>query len=164
MPGDGAERDPVSVLFDIGAAAFLERAYAARGQWVGSRVADPAARHLVALRAMGIDPLGRDNPSAEGGRRGGLNARDRWRRGFVRAVYYANDSRHGGRGRAIEIQVGRKVPARGIIPPGRAVRIRTRRGGGVALRAVDRKPEAARIWVGDHERGGRFSDPALRDW
>lgn len=80
------KRDPVSELFDGGARRLLARAYAKPGQWAGTRVADPAARHLAWLARLGIDPGGPDPARALPGR--GLNAGDRWTRGFVRALYY----------------------------------------------------------------------------
>lgn len=156
-----AQPDPASLLWDSAAQIVLERAYAARGQWVGVRIADPSARQAAGLLALGITALGRDNPSAIGGRRGGLDARDRWRRAFVRALYRANKANGN---RPIQVEVGRKLPRRGVVPPGRPVRVRLRRGGSVAMRAVDRKPDSGRIWVGDHEPGQRFSNPDLRDW
>lgn len=159
-----AERDPVSVLWDRGAAQLLARARAARGGWAGTRITDPTPRQRAALMAVyGIDPDSRDRPSTAT-RRGGLNAKTRWARGFVRAVYYANDTRHGGPGLALEIEVGARKPALGVIPAGRAVRLRVRRGGQVAARAVARKPDAERIWDDAGLPVGRFSDLALRDW
>ena len=158
-----AERDPVSVLWDRGAAQLLGRARRVRGAWASTRIADPTPRQRAALLAVyGIDPDSRDRPSTST-RRGGLNARTRWARGFVRAVYYANDTRHGGPGLALEIEVGAHKPALGVIPAGRAVRLRVRKGGQVAARAVARKPEDERIWDGKIP-AGRFSHLALRDW
>lgn len=156
--------DPASVLWEAAAVSVLERVYAARGGWVGVRIADPSAGQRTALLAMGIDVLGPDAPSAIGGRGGGLDARDRWRRAFVRALYRVNDSRRGGPGRPLQVEVGRRVPPRGVIPAGRPVRVRLRRGGQVAIRAVERKSDRDRIWVGDGGTGLRFSDPSLRDW
>jgi hypothetical protein len=161
------ERDPVSVLWDPAAAALLERARGARGGWQGTRVADPSDRQRAYLRAIGINPNRADVPSAQGGKaRGGagLNTKTRWVRGFARAVWYANDKRHGGPGLALQLEVGRWKPAGVRVPSGYAVRLRVRRGGSVAIRAVEAKAERARIWVGENEHGGRWSDPQLRDW
>ena len=159
------ERDPVSVLWDTAAARVLAETRALRGGWRGTRIADPTPRQRAALlQAYGIDPDGPDSPSSIGGRRGGLNARTRWARGFVRALAYANDRRHGGPGLALEIEVGAHKPALGVIPAGRAVRVRVRRGGQAALRAVQSKPDAGRIWDDDGQPAGRWSDPGLRDW
>ena len=154
----------MSVLWDRAAGQLLARAQSARGGWAATRISDPSPRQRAALMAVyGIDPDGPDRPSTPR-RRGGLNARTRWARGFVRAVYYANDTRHGGPGLALEVEVGAHRPQLGVIPAGRAVRVRVRRGGQVALRAVQRKPDSARIWTDAGEPAGRFSDPALRDW
>jgi hypothetical protein len=164
MAGPG-ERDPVSVLWDPAAAQLLGRARRARGQWAATRIADPSPRQRAALAlSYGINVDGPDAPSTQGGRRGGLNARTRWARGFVRALYYANDSRHGGPGLALEVEVGAHKPPLGVIPAGRAVRVRVRRGGSVAIRAVQRKADGARIFDEAGMPAGRFSDPSLRDW
>ena len=45
MAGYGAARDPVSVIWDGGAAALLRRAYAQKGGWVSTIIADPKPRH-----------------------------------------------------------------------------------------------------------------------
>jgi hypothetical protein len=164
VPTLGRERDPVSVLWDGAAAQLLARARKARGGWAGTRIADPSPRQRAALAAVyGIDADGPDRPSTAA-RRGGLNAKTRWARGFVRALYYANDRRHGGPGLALEVEVGRHKPAGVRVPAGRAVRVRVRRGGSAAVRAVQRKGDGARIWDADGLPAGRFSDPALRDW
>lgn len=159
------ERDPVSVLWDSAAARVLAEARALRGGWRGTRIADPTPRQRALLMGVyGIDPDGPDNPSSAGGRRGGLDARSRWARGFVRALYYANDARYGGPGLALDIEVGARKPALGVIPAGRAVRVRVRRGASVALRAVQAKPDSKRIWDDGGLPAGRWSDPELRDW
>ena len=161
------ERDPVSVLWDRAAAQLLDRARGARGGWQGTRIADPNERQRAALAALGINPDGPDRPSVAAGRaRGGngLDARTRWARGFVRAVNYANDPRQGGPGLALELEVGVHKPPLGVIPAGRAVRLRVRRGGSAAQSAVRRKGDAARIFDDGGEPAGRWSDPGLRDW
>jgi hypothetical protein len=178
MPGATEyARDPVSVLFDRGARRLLERAYANPGTWAGTRLADPTPRDRLRLYGMGVtDPMGPDNASTHGGR--GLNARTRWMRGFVRALYYQHKwfSVQGGQswrpGRrtvarsagALEIEIGRIMPVRGVIPRGRAIRVRIRPGGQARLRAVQRLPDRDRIWTDQGEQAARFSDPALRDW
>lgn len=159
-----AERDPVSVLWDRAAAQLLARARRARGGWAATRIADPSPRQRAALlAAYGIDPDGPDRPSTAR-RRGGLNARTRWARGFVRSVHWLNDTRHGGPGLALEVEVGAHRPPLGVIPAGRAVRLRVRRGGQVAMRAVGRKPDAQRIWDDGGQPADRFSRLTLRDW
>lgn len=167
-------RDPVSVRFDAGARAVLDRAYARPGTWIATRVADPTPRQRLALRAAGIRWNGPDNPSAEGGR--GLNARDRWTRGFVRALYYQHlwysgrggwrasrrsVPRHAG---GLQIQVGRRLRPSGVLPAGRAVRVRLAPGGEAKLRAVRGQPDSGRIYTDDQGTGARWSDPARRDW
>ena len=157
----------MSVLWDTAAAALLERARKARGGWQGTRIADPSPRQRTALLGLGIDPLGRDKPSAVNGRaRGGagLDAKTRWARGFARAVWYRNDRRNGGPGLSLELEVGVHKPALGVIPAGRAVRLRVRRGGAVSRRIVARMSDEKRIFDDAGNPAGRWSDPALRDW
>lgn len=147
-------RDPVSVMWDAAALTVLRRARAARGGWYGTRLADPGAGQRAALLGLyGIDP---DGPDTAAGR----EARTRWARGFVRAVYYHS---RGGR-QAIQVEIGRRVPARGVIPAGRAVRVRTRTGGDVAKRAAARLPEDQRIYDASGSPGARWADPDRRDW
>ena len=169
------KRDPVSVMFDRGARRLLSRAYARPGQWVGTRVAIPDARTARHLASLGIQWAGPDRPSAHGGR--GLDARTRWVRGFVRALYYQHKNYSGGGGwrdskravprhsGAIEIQVGRAMAAAAGAPAGRAVRVRFHTAGGQAAKdAAQRRSDSARIYTDDGAPGARWSDPALRDW
>jgi hypothetical protein len=162
------ERDPVSVLWDTAAKALLARAQAAGGGWQGTRAADPSGRQRAMCLAIGINPNAADSPSAAAGkaRRGhGLNAKTRWVRGLARAIWHANDSRHGGPGLPLRLEVGRWKPAGVTVPPGYAVRLRVHRGGsGAAVRAAEAKPDSERIWTGDGQPGPRWSDPARRDW
>lgn len=161
------ERDPASVLWDTAARALLERARKARGGWQGTRIADPSPRQRAALAGLGINVDARDKPSAIAGRaRGGqgLDAKTRWARAFCRAVYYQNDRRNGGPGLALELEVGRHKVAGVKVPAGRAVRLRVRRGGSVALRAVGKMPESKRIYTDAGNPAMRWSDPDLRDW
>ena len=159
------ERDPVSILWDGAARSLLRRAVDAKGEWQGTRIADPSERQRAMIRALGINVNARDNPSAIGGRATGpLNAKTRWARGFVRAVFYHNDRRHGGRGRSLEIEIGRYLPAGATVPAGYAVRLRTVRGGSVARRAAQRLPDSKRIYTDQGGPGKRWSDPGLRDW
>ncbi len=173
-----AERDPVSQWWDGAARRLLARAYAGRGSWVATRLVDPSPRQVARARSLGIDLAGPDPVRALPGR--GVNARDRWSRAFVRAVYFQHrwySGKPGGGWRearrasprsasAIEVELGRRVPGRGLIPAGRAVRVRTRPGGGAAYRAVGRKPETERIWGNDGQPADRFSfiDGPSRDW
>lgn len=138
--------DPVSVLWEPAAAKFLAGVRAApRGQWFGIRIADPEPRHFRLFGAYGIDLLERDRAST-----GSLDARDRWRRGFVRAVY-----RQAKGGPPLVLEVGRKMPRRGRIPPGRFVRGRILKGKEAAARRAEQRVTgnpAAR------------ADPRARDW
>lgn len=158
------ERDPVSVLWDLPAAVLLERARKARGEWQGTRIADPSPRQRAMLARLGINVDGRDNPSAIGGRAGAASAKTRWARGFVRALHYQNDRRNGGPGLAIEVEIGRHKEAGVKVPAGRAVRVRIRRGGSVAQRIVRQMPDSQRIYTDGGYPGHRWSDPKRRDW
>lgn len=170
------ERDPLSAALDSGARKFLTRVYEARGEWVQTRLADPDGKTRRWAESIGIDPGGRDNASTRGRP---MNARSRWGRAFVRAMYYQHrwyGPPAGGRGvrssrrtapndRALELEIGRHVPVRGVIPAGRLVRARLRPGGMHAEDAVRRMPLSQRIYDDDGApAGGRWSDPARRDW
>ena len=72
-------RDPVSELFDRGAAALLQRAYQRPGSWAGTRVKPPGVEHIAYALRQGIN-LFRPDPQAG----------DRWTRAFIRACYYTN--------------------------------------------------------------------------
>jgi len=119
----------------------------------------------------GIDLLGPDNATARGGT--GLNARTRWGRGFVRAVYYqhrwySGDPDTGGWRRdkrvspraadSLQVQIGRLGPA------GLAVRVRLAKGGSAAMGAVKRMPDSRRIYSDDGRPAARWADPSKRDW
>lgn len=152
-------RDPVSELFDTGARALLVRAYTRPGQWTGTAIAIPTARHIAYFAGRGINVLGQDQWG-----------RDRWAAGFVRAVYYqhkwyfaqgtfstekrmtANDSR------GLQYEIGRMTLR------GRAVRIRTRQGGDAAMRAVKKMPNSRRIYTDAGAPAGRWADVNGRDW
>ncbi len=73
------QRDPVSELFDRGAARLLARAYERPGYWAGTRVKPPDARHVAFALRRGINVF-RPDPAAG----------DRWTRGFIRSVYHLN--------------------------------------------------------------------------
>jgi hypothetical protein len=169
------ERDPVSTLFDDAARSLLARAYAAPGRWVSTRLAGPEARHVAWASGRGINLLAPDRPSAAGGR--GLNARSRWARGFVRAVFYQHKfwsdgtggwrerkrmtARHSG---AVEVSVGRWRIRTGRIPAGREVRVRYHPGARAANQAARAEPPRDRIYDNQGEPGARWSDPQRRDW
>lgn len=144
-------RDPISEVWDAAAPAVLRRAVSARGRWVSSRIADWSETQRAELLGLwGIDVAGPDDvPSGA--------ARSRWARGFVRAVYAAN--RKAARPRSIEIHVGRRMPALGVIPAGRAFRIRTHPGGKKARQYAERKAAGR-----DGDRTPGYLPPDRRDW
>jgi len=172
-----AERDPVSELLDRGARELLVRAYSVpSGTWVMTRLADPSREHLDWAQDMGIDSLlGPDRATTISGER--ANAHTRWGRAFVRALYF-NHRWYGDRaakgmrserrtvpyGTPLQVEWGRRMPVREVIPAGRAVRIRTAAGGRTALRVVQAKPDSQRIYEDDGAPAGRWADPARRDW
>lgn len=171
------ERDPVSQWLDGGARRLLDRAYDTPGEWVTTRLANPGLRHRTIATGMGVSLMGADNASARGG--GGLDARTRWMRAFIRALYYqhawysttapGHPWRRGRRGvprsaGALRVRVGRALPVRGVIPAGREISVRLEAGGASALRAVRGLAEADRIFDDGGEPSERWSDPSLRDW
>jgi hypothetical protein len=170
-------RDPVSVLLDRGARQLLERAYRVRsGVWVNTRLADPSRQHLDWAQDMGLDSLlGPDDVVTQGGTH--VDAHTRWGRAFMRSLWYQHkwygDKPAGGfrdqrrtvaYSLPLQVEWGRRMPAVGIIPAGRAVRVRIATGGATKLRVVQAKPDSARIFADDGSTAGRWSDPAGRDW
>ena len=166
-----ARRDPVSELFDAGAARLLRRAYARPGRWAGTRIAAPTMRHTRWAAAQGIELSGPDN--APGGQ-----ARNRWMRAFIRAVYYQHKWHYReGQGlgerrtapnqsRALRYEVGLvrldRVDGR-VVNRGRAVRIIVLAGGQAAQDAAEAMPASRKIYE-NGAPGARWSDPARRDW
>ena len=167
----------MSELLDSGARALLARAYAAKGGWVTTRLADPSDEVRAWAAARGLNPGSRDNPSSLSGAR---SAKTRWGRAMVRALYYNHRwygaaRPRGGPGlrgtkrtqpysRPLEVQVGRHVPAGVRVPAGRLVRCRLRPGGQAARRAVQAKALSKRIYDDDGRPAARWSDPGKRDW
>jgi hypothetical protein len=176
MPGpDGRyARDPVSELFDVPARRLLARAYEARGQWVMTRLADPSPRHVALLASWGINPYGPDNAPTLAGTR--QDMRSRWGRGFARSVFYIEKWHGGAAGlrqsrlmtpnqtRSVVIEIGRRVRAAGVIPAGRAVRIRTVPGGAAATRHARKLPDTVRIFDDHGAPADRWSVADERDW
>lgn len=166
-------RDPVSELLDDGALSLLERVYAARGQWVRTRLADPGPAPRSYAASLGIDLAGPDNAPTRSGRR--QDAHTRWGRAFVRALNY-NHKWFGAPGRLraarrmvpynrpLQVEWGRRVPAIGVIPAGRAVRVRVQSAGRGADRAVRSKPLPDRIYADNGEPAGRHAEADERDW
>lgn len=158
------ERDPVSEVFDSGARALLDRAYRGPVEWHPTRLQDPEARHWAAF--AGINLLGPDDASTPGR---GLDARSRWARAFVRALFHQHKWHSGpapgvwrGDRRAVarsaaelEVRVGRHMPLRGVIPAGRMVYLRY----DPARPARFRNPPRGQGVVGPAQ-----SDLRLRDW
>jgi hypothetical protein len=177
VSGYGRDRDPASGLLDGAARRLLARAYDQPGRWVSTRLADPGPQTRQLLAGWGIRWDAPDNASARN-RRGGLNARDRWARAMVRALYYQHkwfsgapgggwreqqraEARHSG---ALRVDVGPRMPALGVIPAGRQVRVMLAAGGQRSERAVRRLADSDRIYDDAGNTAGRWSDPALRDW
>jgi hypothetical protein len=171
------QRDPASELLDRGARALLARAYSVRaGTWVMTRLADPSPAHVAWAAGMGLDPLmGADRPSTASGAH--VQAHTRWGRAFMRSLYfqhrwYGDKPARGFRYQRrtvpyslpLQVEWGRRVPARGVVPAGRAVRVRIATGGATKLRVVRAKPDSARIYDDEGAPAGRWSDPAGRDW
>lgn len=163
------QRDPVSVQFDAASARLLRRAYKQPGVWTGTYVRNPSVEWLAWGARNGISLLGRD-PAA-----GGM-ARTRWVRGFIRSAYYQHrwyfyppdtlivgDRRNSPWGRPLQYEVGTVRILPGGVVVGRAVRVRTQGQRG-AREAVDRLPDSRRIYTHAGTPGGRFSNPADRDW
>jgi hypothetical protein len=147
--------DPVSLLWStLTINKLLNRARQARGEWVRTRVANPNARTMFRLIAMGYQWADRD--PAPGGK-----AKDRWTRSFIRVL----ERERKARGMTIEWDAGRRLPALGVIPAGREFALRTRPGGVTAIRMKARKPPGTQIHrVSDGQPGARWGDPKDRDW
>jgi hypothetical protein len=176
----GAAPDPASVLLENAARRLLDRAYARPGQWVRTILADPAPRAAQWLASQGIDPRGADDAATAGGaRRGGLDARDRWSRAMVRAVYRQHRWWSPGPGErrwrterrtvkrlagAVRFRAGRRYPAVGVIPAGREIELRYDPDTRAARRAVARMPASAQMYDNQGRPGGRHGDRAARDW
>lgn len=155
----------MSVLFDRGARTLLRRAYSRPGQWVGTRLVAPSAREVAYFAAQGINVLGTDQWG-----------RDRWAAGFIRAVYYQHKWFYAqgslreekrvsaNSARAVRYELGRRLPVLGILPAGRAVRVRVESGGGKAMAAVKRLPDSRRIYDDGGNPAGRFAYVGDRDW
>lgn len=146
---------------------LLDRVYGARGGWASTRLADPAPVQVAMWLLDGINVLGPDPVQ-----RGGLNARSRWARAYVRALWYQHkwfsDDPDGGGWRVmpratfrhpgIQVELGPHRAALGVIPAGRPVRVRL---ASAAAARKSGKPEDAWSWAAsDHRR----ADVNRRDW
>ena len=155
--GNGTfEPDPMSVLWEPAAQALLERVYGARRDvWAGTLLRDPQPRHLAAAGRLGMpDPRGPDPVP-------GRLAKTAWVRAFVRALERENKKR---KRVPLQFEVGRHKPALGVFPAGTAFRVRARRGGMAADRAVQRMDPRKRIYNRDGSAGPAHADLAWRDW
>lgn len=162
-------RDPLSEMLDDAVRELLLRVYAARGEWVTTRLADPDEQQTAIARAYGIDPMGPDDARTASGKR--MEVHTRWGRGLVRGLFYVHKwygAPYGIRrkkrmqpySRALEVEFGRRLPGGPRTPPGRVVRARVRTGGSVARRAAQRKVWTDEIFEPEGNPAGRY---ALRE-
>ena len=162
--------DPVSTLFDAAAKRLLERAYARPGEFVRTRLANPGPRTVAFASARGINNLLGPDPVATSG--GGLNARTRYCRAFVRAIY--RQHKKSGMPGGIHVEVGRHIPAspqfdpehpdRGGFPPGRAVQVLYRADKNKARAYMRNQPDSAKAIDNKGYPTRRWSNPGQRDW
>ena len=135
-------RDPVSELFDRGAAALLARAYERPGAWAGTRIAPPSVEHIAFALRQGIN-LFRPDPQAG----------DRWTRGFIRAVYHLN---------TWHVWAGQVSGRRRMYKNPQAIRYQTggwARGWPVRIMVV---PGGGPGYAAARDDGSYVDDPALR--
>jgi hypothetical protein len=181
----GATRDPVSIPFDTSARRLLGKAYASPGTWQQAWLPDPSIRQRTHYTGMGINVSGPD-PLPKGG---GLDAKTRWARGFVRAMYFQHKWYSGTRGsgwraerrtsprsaNGLRIMVGRHVPASpqfdprqpelGGLPPRRRIRVQLAAGGKAKDRAVARLSNADRIYTPEGRPAARWGGARrFTDW
>jgi hypothetical protein len=186
MSGPGMGRDPVSELFDASARRLLSRAYANPGTWQQMWLPDPSIRQRSRMTTLhGIGDLTGPDPLPKGG---GVDAKTRWGRGFVRSVYYQHRWYSGGRGGewrerrtsprntgGVRIEVGRHVPpspqfnpadpSAGGFPPRRRVRVQLAAGGKAKAAAVARLSNSDRIYTPSGAPAARFGGgQRYRDW
>jgi hypothetical protein len=167
------QRDPVSELFDRGAREHLALAYRAGGGWAARPLAPPTLAHRAWALGRGISLDADDPAKAAVGTR--LN---RWDAAFERAVMYQHkwfwDGATGfgarrmtpARGLAVQVEFSTRARRFTVGPRtfyGRAVRVRVLAGGARAAGAVARKPAGERIYTATG-LGGKWGDPAERDW
>ena len=98
-------RDPVSELFDAGAARLLRRAYAVAPGWAGTPVTPPTLEHRAYFGSLGIEL---DELSQIGANPDPIN---RWLRGFVRACYYVHKWHYYESAGALNLDRRRMAPA-----------------------------------------------------
>ena len=163
-------RDPVSTLFDGGAARLLRRAYLVKPAWAGTPVAPPTLEHRAYFGELGIDL---DELSAIGDNPDPVN---RWLRGFVRACYYVHKWHYYESLGTLELGRRRMAPAdtralryevasrarriEGTRVYGTPVRIRLMSGAPGGRPALSRVPLERRYTANENMR----SLPEDRDW
>jgi hypothetical protein len=177
MAGAGARRDPVSESFDASARRQLNRAFAlGRGHWVSFWLPDPTPQQIARWRQAGIR-VNWPDPQPKGG---GLDARTRWARAFVRSLnyqvkWYAPTRGSSGlrgikrtvpSGVPLRVEIGRHLPGSpgGGLPPRRRVRIMVAPGGQAKHKAVTRLANRDRIYTDAGTPAARWADPSRRDW
>jgi hypothetical protein len=160
-------RDPVSVQFDPAAARLLRRAYARRGGWTGTYVANPSHDWELWARRNGWPRLlGPD--VAPGG-----EARTAWCRAFIRSCHNLNrkfmtsdglrlddDPRPWGLHPPYQLryQVGTVRIAPGGRVVGRAVRVMLLTRAEVRRHAAEGRIPDAKRWITDDGVGPRYAD------
>jgi len=162
----------MSELFDAGARAILDRAYAQPREWHYTRLVDPSPAELIRWR--GHDPLGPDPVPGE-------RYVTRWGRAFSRAIYYQHRwwsaSAQGGPWRATRRPVVRKSGAllveAGRYKPAGLGSVALRRGlafrvqlapAGAEMRAAVAALPASQRWAGPQGHGPATSQLDDRDW
>jgi hypothetical protein len=151
------QRDPVSKWFDAAALRYLERVYAAGGEWTGIYLAPPAAAQRARLEAAGIDPMERDRWGEY-----------RWVRAFKRAVYfnlkkygYADGMRPGVMrasawpAKSLEWETGKRVMRAGWPARRWAIRARLHPTGEPARKAAAEKVPDRLRWI---DKTGHVTD------
>lgn len=165
----------MSELFDAGARAHLQAAYARPGEWVSRPLLPPTAEHRLWALGMGINLDGADPAKRAVG-----TVMNRWDAGFERAVYWLHRWWwDGGRGfreerrlqpapaRSVQVSITRQARRFTIGPRSfyaRGARIRVYAGGARALAHVRQLPGASRIYDDRGNPAGKWGDPADRDW
>jgi hypothetical protein len=161
----------VSELFDGAARRLLGRAYKSPDHCAATRLADPtSAQRSAVASSYGVDVLAADDA-------GKGQARTRWARAFVRALYYQHRwyyTRGAQLGatrrtevspRPLKITIGRHLPVKGVIPAGRLVVVEVLPGGAAKDRALAAKPATDRYITPAGEPGPAWNEgPESRDW
>ena len=173
----------MSEPFDPAVRRLLDKVYANKGSWQQVWLPDPTLRQRTRFIGIGINVDGPD-PLPAGG---GVNARTRWARGFIRALYYQHRNFSPMRGKSWEkrtsprntgglrVQVGRHVPASpqfdpanpsaGGFPARRRIRVQLAAGGKAKATAVARLSDEDRIYTKSGAAAARWGGAGkYRDW